>query len=171
MFACSTRLTLIWVDFLGVRFVLGGNIGPSLKLVRIMLEVWNLVRKYAHILDSGYITFSIKTPSILLMPALFCKRSTIFGKNSTFTQSNSMRVMLDLCSVFGRQKVTLNENVSFKDHVLGSRSPDCSKVGINWKNDITIFWHDFIVIFLMFPHFSCQVQLLVQVSCQYHYWF
>ena len=50
--------------------------------------------------------------------------------------------------------------MSFKDHVLGSRSPDCSKVGINWKNDITIFWHDFIVIFLMFPHFSCQVQLL-----------
>ena len=39
MFACSTTLTLIWVDFLGVRFVFWGNIGPSLKLVRITLEV------------------------------------------------------------------------------------------------------------------------------------
>ena len=45
-------LTLIWVGFLGVRFEVGeGGVKltppPPLypKLVRIMLETWNLVRK------------------------------------------------------------------------------------------------------------------------------
>ena len=40
----ATSLTLIWMDFLGVRFEVGGRMGeggkttPYLKLVRIMLE-------------------------------------------------------------------------------------------------------------------------------------
>ena len=44
-------LTLIWVGFLGVRFEVwgeGGKNTPCLKLVRIMLENWNLVGKYTH---------------------------------------------------------------------------------------------------------------------------
>ena len=50
-----TILTLIWVGSLGVRFVVGGWVGGGvnyphcLKLVRSMLETWNLVRKFAHI--------------------------------------------------------------------------------------------------------------------------
>ena len=43
-------LTLIWVGFLGVRFVVGwGKITPYLKLIKIMPEIWNLVGKYTHI--------------------------------------------------------------------------------------------------------------------------
>ena len=47
-------LTLIWVGFLGVHFVVGGGGGvvkllPCLKLVRIMLSTGNLVCKYTHI--------------------------------------------------------------------------------------------------------------------------
>ena len=45
------HLTLIWVGFLEVRFEVGGGgkITPVLKLVRILLETWNLARKYARI--------------------------------------------------------------------------------------------------------------------------
>ena len=46
-------LILIWVGSLGVRFEvvrvkLPPLPHPCLKLVRIMLETWNLVRKYTH---------------------------------------------------------------------------------------------------------------------------
>ena len=48
------HLTLIWVGFLEVRFEVGGRGGgkitlPVLKLIRILLETWNLARKYARI--------------------------------------------------------------------------------------------------------------------------
>ena len=47
------HLTLIWVGFLEVRFEVGGGGGgkitPVLKHVRILLETWNLARKYARI--------------------------------------------------------------------------------------------------------------------------
>ena len=46
-------LTLNWVSFLGVSFEVkeggGGKINPCLKLVRIMLQTWNLIHKYTHI--------------------------------------------------------------------------------------------------------------------------
>ena len=49
----TQNVTLIWVGFLGVCFEAGGDkIPPCLKLVRIMLETWNSVRKlrkYTHI--------------------------------------------------------------------------------------------------------------------------
>ena len=50
------------------------------------------------------------------------------------------------------------------------RQPDCSKLALNRKNgnDVTIFRHDVIVRF--FPRYGiCQVMLLIQVLCQYHY--
>ena len=45
--------------------------------------------------------------------------------------------------------MTVNENIRFTHYASGIRLPDCSKLAINWKknNDITIFWHDFIVNF------------------------
>ena len=54
----------------------------------------------------------------------------------------------------------------------GIRFLDCSKSTINWKNgnDVIICWHDVIAKFL----WCCRVPLvilMVQVSCQYHYWF
>ena len=45
-----SKLTLIWVGSLEVRFeVRRGKITLSPKLVRIMLETWNLIRKYTHL--------------------------------------------------------------------------------------------------------------------------
>ena len=49
-------------------------------------------------------------------------------------------------SVFGRKKVTVDENVSFTDYVSGIRLPDCSKLAKNRKNNnyVTICWYDVI---------------------------
>ena len=59
------NLTIINVGFLRVRFAVGGGQAkitllpflPCLKLVRIMLEIWNLVRKYTRILSFRKYTF------------------------------------------------------------------------------------------------------------------
>ena len=51
-------LTLIWVGSLGVHVKVGGSkITPCLKLVRIMLEIRNLVRKYAQTFNFRKNTF------------------------------------------------------------------------------------------------------------------
>ena len=42
------------------------------------------------------------------MSAFFCKKLEFFGKNSTFTQSNNMRAVLEI--------LTANENVSYTDY-------------------------------------------------------
>ena len=46
-----------------------------------------------------------------------------------------VRDSLVLFSVFVRQKVTVNENLSFVDYASGLRLPNCSKLVINPKND------------------------------------
>ena len=55
-------LTQIWVGFLGVCFEVeggdgGGKITLCLKLIRIMLETWNLVHKYTGIRSFRKYTF------------------------------------------------------------------------------------------------------------------
>ena len=55
-------LILIWVGFLGVRFeVVGVKLNPPpiscLKLIGIMLETWNLIRKYKRICSFRKYTF------------------------------------------------------------------------------------------------------------------
>ena len=37
--------------------------------------------------------------------------------------------------------VTINKNVSFKNHASGIQFSDCSKLAVNWKNnnDVTMF--------------------------------
>ena len=58
VFKNGPNKTLIWVGFLGVRFeVERGKVTPCLKLVRSMLEIINLVRKYAHIFSFRKYTF------------------------------------------------------------------------------------------------------------------
>ena len=54
----------------------------------------------------------------------------------------------------------------------GIQVSNCSKSTINQKNnnDIIICWHN-VIHKLFWRSVSLQVQLLVQVSCQYHYWF
>ena len=43
---------------------------------------------------SGNIPFSTKTPSILLMPAFFAKKTPFFAKYGIFTQSNGLRAVV-----------------------------------------------------------------------------
>ena len=65
---------------------------------------------------------------------------------------------------FGRYKVTINEIISFTDIASRIRLRDCSKLAINWKNDIevTIFWHGVI----MKQFWLCFVSLVT-----FSYWF
>ena len=60
------------MGFLVIIFPVDGGITPYLNVVRI-IETWNLARKYTRTL-------------ILLMLV----KSEFFGRNNTFTQSNSM---------------------------------------------------------------------------------
>ena len=71
------------------------------------------------------------------------------------------------------KKVTLNENVRFTNYTSEIQPPDSIEFATNRKNDNS---HNFPTwrhrpIFLTLICFSCQVYLLVQVSCQYHRWF
>ena len=61
-----------------------------------MLETWDLVRKYTYYVVSENIPFGTKTLLILLISTFFCKKSAFFGKNSTFTQSNIVRAVLEI---------------------------------------------------------------------------
>ena len=118
-----------------------------------MLETSHLARKYTLIFTFRKCTFQYLTPLILLMSAFFCKLVAFFVPESTFTQSNSVRAGLEifrfLFSVFGRQKVTVNEKMTFADSVSGIQPTDCSKLAQNKKNDndVTIFRNDVIVNF------------------------
>ena len=62
----------------------------------------------------------------------------------------SLEIFLVLFSVFGRGKVTVNENQSFTDHASGIQLANCSKLALNWKNNnaVKFFGHDVIVKFL-----------------------
>ena len=95
---CIT-LTLIWMGFLGVYFeVWGGITFPRLclKLVRIMLETSNWHWSTQTYLISKNIPFSTKLLLILLMSAFFLQKSGFFSQNSTFTQCNSVRAVLEI---------------------------------------------------------------------------
>ena len=79
-------LTLIWVGFLGARFEVG-------RVGRIMLETWNLVRKFTHICSFRKYTFQYQALfNFADASILFAKNQHFFGKNGTFTQSNSAMV-------------------------------------------------------------------------------
>ena len=58
-----------------------------------------------------------------------------------------VRDSIALISVFVRQKVTFNENLSFTYYAPRIQLPDGSKLAINRKSDhdVTIFRHDVIV--------------------------
>ena len=92
-------LTLTWVGFLGI-LLWGGRGGskitPCLKSVKITLETSNLARKYKHICSFRKYTFQYQGPLNFADVSIFCKKSAFFGKNSTFTQSKSVRAVLDI---------------------------------------------------------------------------
>ena len=141
-----------------------------------MLETSDLARKYTPILSFRKYTLQYLGPLNFADVSIFLQKLAIFIQKSTFTQSNSVRAMLDflvLFSVFARQKVTVNENINFADSVSGIWPPDCTKLAKNQENgnDVKIFRQDAIVNFLTLFCFSCQFQLLVQVSWRDHLWF
>ena len=124
---------------------------PRLKLGRIVLETYNLVRKYTHICSFRKYTFWYQGPLNFNDVSIFLQKISIFWQKlylySKQKCKNCVRDFLVLFSVFVRQKVTINENVSFTDYVSRIRLPDSSKLAINRKNDndVKIFRHDIIV--------------------------
>ena len=58
------------------------------------LQIWH-VSTHSHVVSENT-PISTKAPLILLISALFCKKSAFFGKNNTFTQTNSMRAVLEI---------------------------------------------------------------------------
>ena len=91
----SLNLTLIWVGCLGVSFGVGGIIPlvENLSGLCQKLEIWyGSTHTY---LVSANLLFSTRTPLILLMSAVFPKKSAIFDKNVTFIESNSTKAVLE----------------------------------------------------------------------------
>ena len=105
-----------------------------LKLGRIKLETWNFARKYTHKCSFKNYISQYQDPLNSADASIFWQKFTIFGKNSIFTQNNSVRAVLRF-SGFVRWKITINENVSFTDYASGIWLPDCSILTINRKND------------------------------------
>ena len=139
-----------------------------------MLETSNLAHKYTRICSFRKYTSQCLDPlnfadvsTFLQKISVFCPKKYLYSKHQ---YERCVRYFLVLFSVFVKQKVTITENITFANSVSGIRPPDCSKLTKNPKNDndVTIFRHDLNVKFFCF---SCQFQLLVQVSCQYHHWF
>ena len=142
-----------------------------------MLKTSNLACKYAPKCSFRKYIFQYQGSLNFADVSIFCKKSAFFGQISTFTQSNSVRAVLEIfqfCFQFLQDKRLL----LMKIYVLqtmpsGIPLPDCSKLVANWKtsNDITIFRHDVIVNFFTLFCYFCQVQLLAQPSCHYDHWF
>ena len=150
---------------------------PFLKLVTIMLEAWNLVRKYTHMFSFRKYTFWYQDPLNFADVSIHFSKISIFWQKyylySKQEYESCVGDFLALFSCFVRWKVTINENVRLKKYASGIWLPDGFKLALNWKkdNDVTIYQHFVIFIFFDIACYSCQVYLLVQVSCQYHEWF
>ena len=75
-------LTLTRVGFLWVHFEMGCGTGKitalSLKLVTIMLNIWNLVRKYTHICSFRNYTFYYQDPLNFADVSTFLQKINIF---------------------------------------------------------------------------------------------
>ena len=142
-----------------------------------MLETSNLVRKYISICNFIKYIFQCLGPlnfvdiSIFFLEknSVFCPKKYHYSKQQC---ESCARDFLVLFSVFLRQKVTVTENIT---------SADSSEFGLqtapNWpkirKMTMTSQFPDMTsssIFFTLFC-FSCQVQLLVQVPCQYRHWF
>ena len=86
------------------------------------------------------------------MCAFFWKKNFFWQKYYLYLKQwyeTCVKDFIVLFSVFVRQKIIVNENVSFIDHASEIRPPDGCKLAINLKkeNDIIICWHDVIIIF------------------------
>ena len=117
-----------------------------------MLETSNFARKYTHICSFRKYTFQCLGPFnfadvsffFLQKISVFCPKNYIYSKQQCESCNRDFLVM---CSVFVRQKVTINEKINFADSLSGIWPPDCSKLAKNPinDNDVTIFRHDVII--------------------------
>ena len=93
-------LTLIQVGFLEVSFERSASgrvkLPPSSKLVRILLETLISISKQAHICSFIKYTFQYQDPPNFADVSILLQKIVLFGKNSTFTQSNSVRFVLEI---------------------------------------------------------------------------
>ena len=124
-----------------------------------MLETLNLIRKYTRISSLRKYTFQYQNLLNFADVGIFsAKKSAYFGKNNNFTQSNSVgavfEIFLFLFSVFVRQKITINENVSFTDYALGIGLPHRSKLSINRRNDNDVTISHFFIFLVKFSYWS-----------------
>ena len=165
-----------------IRLLWGGEEGwvkcPScVKLVRIILETLNLVRKYTHICSARTIyllLFSTKALLILLMSAVFSKKSAFLAKIVLLLKAVvwEFKNFLALFSVFVIEKVAINENKSFTQYASRIWLLDCSKLAINWKNDTdaTLFQNKVMVNFfclfvpvVSFSYWSYEFSLVIEL--------
>ena len=69
---------------------------PCLKLTRIMLETWYLLRKYTHIWSFREYTFQYQGTLNFADDSIFLQKISIFWQISNFTQSNIVRAVLEI---------------------------------------------------------------------------
>ena len=81
-----------------LRFMSQNNrkITLCLKLVRIMLETWNLARKYTKIFSFRKCTVSYTDLLNVADVRIFWKKISFFCKNNAFTQSNIARAVMEI---------------------------------------------------------------------------
>ena len=143
---------------------------PLWKLVKIMLENINLVRKCTHIWSFRKYIFFWEGCFTFHDDNIFCKRSGFFRMSNTFTQSDSVRAVLEflvLISVLIIWKANVYGNISFTDHESGFRLPGCSKVDLKWENDNDrriCQYDEFVKSLLTLLWFPCQVSFLTFIS-------
>ena len=130
---------------------------PFLKLVTIMLEAWNLVRKYTHMFSFRKYTFWYQDPLNFADVSIHFSKISIFWQKyylySKQEYESCVGDFLVLFSCFVRWKVTINENVRLKKYASGIWLPDGFKLALNWKkdNDVTIYQHSLFSFFLTLP--------------------
>ena len=135
-----------------------------------MLENRNFARKCTHIWSLRRCTFLCEGSFTFHDDNVFCKKSGFFGISKTFSQSNSLRSVLEflvLISVLIIYKANVYGNISFTDHESGFRLPDCSKVDLKWErdNDARICQDNEFVKFLStLLWFPCQISFLSFIS-------
>ena len=93
----------------------GGKNTPFLKHIRIMLQSWNLERKYRNICCFRKYTFYYQDPLNFVDANFFCKISAFFGKSSTWTQRAVLEIFSSVFS-FCKIKVVINKNLRITDH-------------------------------------------------------
>ena len=98
---------LFWIVLRGLFFFWGGvKITPCLKLIRIMLETSNLAGNNTFICSLWKYAFYYQGLLNFADFNIFLQKVSVFGKNSTFTQSSSVRAVLKIfCSVFSFCKI------------------------------------------------------------------